>query len=309
MDNQVDFALIKGCKREIKEHCDEEDPQNIIKCLKDFSEESNFAGKCRDIIQKRITQRMQDYRLNPILEKACRKDITKLCGDIIIEYKDERSFLEGKIVSCLKQKAIQNQELLTDACRTEIVSSLRDSSHLVEADPALERTCPVSIARCRTSQDMDSRVKISECLREMFKEQRLQDKDECKIQVALIVETVQMDIQLDPILHTACAVDLVKFCRKREHETGGLFACLAEINQHQTFSLEPECKSLMSKRMEMLNLAVQVAPLGSAQDIYHGVVDSPTLLAILILFFGAVFGFGLCFGRISKKLRSEEKNR
>jgi Golgi apparatus protein 1 len=61
MDNQVDFALIKGCKREIKEHCDEEDPQNIIKCLKDFSEESNFAAKCRDIIQKRITQCMQDY--------------------------------------------------------------------------------------------------------------------------------------------------------------------------------------------------------------------------------------------------------
>ena len=67
-----------------------------------------------------------------------------------------------------------------------------------------------------------------------------------------------MDIHLDPMLHAACGVDLVKFCHNKEHDNGGLFACLAEINQHHTFSLEPECKSLMSKRMEMLNLAVQV---------------------------------------------------
>ena len=37
IDNQVDFALMRVCKREIKEHCDEEDPQNIIKCLTDVT--------------------------------------------------------------------------------------------------------------------------------------------------------------------------------------------------------------------------------------------------------------------------------
>ena len=257
-DNQVDFTLLRGCKREIKEHCDEEDPKSIITCLKGFSEESNFAKKCRDIIIKRISQRMNDYRLNPVLEKACRKDITKLCGDIIIKFDEERSFLEGRIISCLKQKAIQNQDLLTAVCRTEMVSSLRDSVHLVEADPVLERACPRSVARCKTSQDMDSGLKIYECLREMFKEQRLADKDECKVQVALIVETVRTDIQLDPILYTACAVDLAKFCGNRDNGNGGLFPCLVKAYEHQAISLEQECRDLVGKRMEILDMAEQV---------------------------------------------------
>ena len=148
--------------------------------------------------------------------------------------------------------------MLTEVCRVEIVSSMKDSAHMVEADPALEKNCPRSIAACRRIHDMDSGSKIYECLREMFKKQILQDKEECNVQVALIVETVRTDIQLDPVLHAACAIDLGKFCRNIQNENGGLFTCLVEASKHQSFSLELECKNLMNKRVEMMDMAVQV---------------------------------------------------
>ena len=62
VDNEVDFTLARACKREIKEHCSGEDGSNILKCLKDFSNDVNFDQTCLDIIHKRIAQQSHDYR-------------------------------------------------------------------------------------------------------------------------------------------------------------------------------------------------------------------------------------------------------
>ena len=56
----------------------------------------------------------------------------------------------------------------------------------------------------------------------------------------------------------------------------------------------------------------QAAPLESAQALYDSVMKSPhrnTLLSFLLLFIGIIFMFGLCFGRVTKRLRTELKNK
>lgn len=44
-----------------------------------------------------------DYRLNPVLRKACKADIPKFCQSILNKATAETE-LEGQVVSCLKLK-------------------------------------------------------------------------------------------------------------------------------------------------------------------------------------------------------------
>lgn len=44
-----------------------------------------------------------DYRLNPVLRKACKADIPKFCQSVLNKATDDGE-LEGQVISCLKLK-------------------------------------------------------------------------------------------------------------------------------------------------------------------------------------------------------------
>ena len=70
-DTEVDFTLMRGCKREIQQHCPDEQADNLLHCLKDFSKlGGNFDQTCLAVIKRRTVQRMKDFRLNPNLRSA-----------------------------------------------------------------------------------------------------------------------------------------------------------------------------------------------------------------------------------------------
>ena len=50
-DSEVDFALMRGCRREVKMHCAEQPADSMLQCLKDFSSQENFDQKCLGIIR------------------------------------------------------------------------------------------------------------------------------------------------------------------------------------------------------------------------------------------------------------------
>jgi len=310
VDNDTDFALMRGCKREIKEHCADEDSKDVLRCLKDFSDDSNFDPKCLAIIGKRIVQHSKDYRLNPNLRKSCNRDIPKFCKEVL-KFKGE-DFFEGQVIECLKEKAIQKHSKLTDQCRKEILTIMSYSAHIVDADPVLEENCPHSLAQCRSKPNIDTDLKINECLKEMFERKAIVDGEACNKHLAQVIEGTGADIHADPVLHAACAVDLRKFCRDIPGGEGRMFACLVSASRVENYSLEPECRTVLSKRMEMYDMAVKVAPLESVQELYQNVMKSPHrnyMLSTGMMFLGAIFVFGLCFGRVTKRLNNEIKNR
>jgi len=310
VDNDTDFALMRGCKKEIKEHCSNEEGKDVLRCLKDFSDDNNFDPKCLKIIGKRIVQQSKDFRLNPRLQKSCKRDIPKFCKEAMRSKNEE--FYEGHVIACLKEKAIQKRSMLSDPCRKEIMTIMSDSARNVEADPELEEKCPNSLASCKSNPNIDTDLKINECLKDMFDKKMLLDGAECNTHLAQIIEGTGADIHTDPVLHAACAIDLRKFCRDIPQGEGRMFACLVSASRVENYSLEPECKVVLSKRMEMYDLAVKVAPLESVQELYASVMKSPHrsyLLSTGMMFVGAIFVFGLCFGRVTKRLNSEIKNR
>jgi len=309
VDNEVDFALARGCKREIKEHCAGEDGSNILKCLKDFSNDVNFDQTCLDILHKRIAQQSHDYRLNPSLKKSCNKDIKKFCNNIISQFNEEEGSLEGQVINCLKESALQKQKL-SEKCMKEVVLTMVDAAKMVDADPVLAKLCPTSLVNCRSVYQTDQG--IHKCLKDLFQRGGLVDGTACEKHVAEMIEAVGADIHTDPVLNNACAVDLRKFCRDITPGDGRMFACLVKVSKEKSFTLEQECQSVLNTRVEMFGMAVKIAPLESAKALYESVMKSPHrnyLLSFLSFFIGVIFFFGICFGRVTKRLRTELKNK
>ena len=63
-----------------------------------------------------------DYRLNPVLRKACKADIPKLCHGILTKAKDD-SELEGQVISCLKLRYADQVHCLGLRTRPPLVAA------------------------------------------------------------------------------------------------------------------------------------------------------------------------------------------
>ena len=119
--NKLDTFMTKTCANEISTHCGEEEGENaILNCLKEHIADVNFDAKCKRVVIKRIIQQMKDYRLNPRLAKACTNDLPKFCHKFILEKVDsEKDFLEGKVIQCLKDQFVENENKLSFSCKRE----------------------------------------------------------------------------------------------------------------------------------------------------------------------------------------------
>lgn len=58
---------------------------------------------------------------------------------------------------------------------------------------------------------MNAPGRVEECLKQKFEELT---SIECRRHIAFMISAVQVDIQADPILHRACAIDLVTYCKE-----------------------------------------------------------------------------------------------
>lgn len=64
------------------------------------------------------------------------------------------------------------------------------------------------------ADDTNSPGKVEECLKTQFNADNKDMKEACRIQVAEMLEEAKADINVDPLLQKACAVDVSKYCAK-----------------------------------------------------------------------------------------------
>ncbi|KAF7242801.1 Golgi apparatus protein 1 [Varanus komodoensis] len=118
MDPELDYTLMRVCKQMIKRFCPEADAKNMLQCLKQNKNSEVMDPKCKQMITKRQITQNTDYRLNPVLRKACRADIPKFCQSILSKAKDD-SELEGQVISCLKLKYADQ---ISSLCAEEVAA-------------------------------------------------------------------------------------------------------------------------------------------------------------------------------------------
>lgn len=60
---------------------------------------------------------------------------------------------------------------------------------------------------------------VQECLKTALLEHRIVSA-ECAREVVQIIEETEVDIEADPLLERACALDLLKYCKELQHGAG-----------------------------------------------------------------------------------------
>ncbi|GAB0195687.1 Golgi apparatus protein 1 [Grus japonensis] len=246
--------------------------KQMIKCLKQNKNSEVMDPKCKQMITKRQITQNTDYRLNPVLRKACKADIPKFCQNILNRAKDDTE-LEGQVISCLKLK-YADQRLSPD-CEDQIRVIIQESALDYRLDPQLQMHCS------------------EEEVLNMLKESKA-------------------DIFVDPVLHTACALDIKHHCAAIPPGRGRQMSCLMEALEDKRVRLQPECKKRLNDRIEMWSYAAKVAPAEGFSDLAMQVMTSPSknyILSVITVGICVLFLIGLMCGRITKRVTRELKDR
>lgn len=64
---------------------------------------------------------------------------------------------------------------------------------------------------CRSDENDESGA-VEECLKKKFNSGSQDMTDDCRLEVANLIEQAKADINADPLLQKACAVDVSKYC-------------------------------------------------------------------------------------------------
>ncbi|XP_016402570.1 Golgi apparatus protein 1-like isoform X2 [Sinocyclocheilus rhinocerous] len=307
MDPELDYQLMRVCKQMIKRFCTESDAKNVLQCLKLNKNSELMDPKCKQMITKRQITQNTDYRLNPVLRKACKADIPKFCQSILGKASDANE-LEGQVISCLKLKYADQR--LSGDCEDQIRVILQESALDYRLDPQLQVHCSNEIPRlcAEEAAAQEQTGQVEECL----KNNLLKIKpEECKTVLNMLKES-KADIFVDPVLHTACALDLKHHCAAINPGRGRQMSCLMEALQDMQVRLQPECKRRLQDRIDMWSYAAKVAPAEGFSDLAVQVMTSPSknyILFMIALAVSLLFLVGLLCGRITKRVTRELKDR
>ncbi|CAG12492.1 unnamed protein product, partial [Tetraodon nigroviridis] len=165
-------------------------------------------------------------------------------------------------------------------------------------NPVLRKACRADIPKfCqnilnKASEDSELEGQVIGCLKLKYADQ----------EVLNMLKESKADIFVDPVLHTACALDLKHHCA----------AITPGRGRRQEGSLQPECKKRLQDRIDMWEYAAKVAPAEGFSDLAVQVMTSPSknyILLVMALSVCVLFLVGLLCGRLTKRVTRELKDR
>ncbi|XP_035770062.1 Golgi apparatus protein 1-like [Neolamprologus brichardi] len=254
---------------QVQRFCTESEGKNVLQCLKQNKNSEVMDPKCKQMITKRQITQNTDYRLNPVLRKACKADIPKFCDSILKKAKDETE-LEGQVISCLKLK-YADQRLSPD-CEDQIRVILQESALDYRLDPQLQIQCAEEISSLCTEEAaaQEQTGQVEECLKINLLKLK---KEGCKKEVLNMLKESKADIYVDPVLHTACALDIKHHCAAIPPGKGRQMSCLMEALQDKRIRLQPECKKRLQDRIDMWSYAAKVHAPSRETPVTHDIPD------------------------------------
>ncbi|CAO1434349.1 unnamed protein product [Diamesa serratosioi] len=327
-DSRTDYTLMNTCKGMLNQYCADIDHTKVLKCLAFHKEQPLFDTKCHLVVINRMILQNIDYRFNPELQHDCASSIAEYCSKIIMDNKKENEELNGKVIDCLKAKFREGK--LVQKCEKKIIEVLHDQALNYKLNPLLATVCNHEIRVLCGGTDnngkkfddeesikddtSDESGEIEECLKKQFLAKRIITQ-ECKIEVAQLIQEGKADIQVDPILLRSCTVDLLKYCSNVDSGNGRQLKCLQIIldDEPKAKALEDDCKQKLLQRMEMFKNANLIVPNPeSFQELYDLTTRSPAkryFAGVLLIFVGIIFFIGALSGRVFSKRTVALKNK
>ncbi|CAL8082408.1 unnamed protein product [Calicophoron daubneyi] len=339
LENRADYTLGKVCQQMITVHCapvvarlaemgetlDERfGHHDLVECLSDAMTRDNtgptFDPHCRSYLWKLMSLRSKDYRLDPELQESCMSDITKYCHEEAESTLNSPHERNGPVLHCLKKHFIEKAneaQMLSSKCYRRVRLLLRWESAAYHLDPVLAgackaevlRHCPHRLAGDGDPQNLDGTIR--NCLQYALKDQKFFSA-RCRDEVILSIKEAETDIQVDPALHRACAVEVHQICGDIEPGQGRQMACLLRVLDHPDASsaLGTACIRELQSRRDLWSHISRQEGIESVRDILVQVGTSHSrniILICLFVFLSVIFICGLCCGRVTKRVPVEMK--
>ncbi|XP_030387211.1 Golgi apparatus protein 1 isoform X2 [Scaptodrosophila lebanonensis] len=304
-DSETDYTLINTCKEMTYKFCPDTDSVKLLSCLKTYKDDPQFDPRCHLVVVNRMIEQNTDFRFNPTLQSACGKNIDRYCSNIVATAQPNEE-LNGKVIKCLKAKFRESR--LDEQCAKEMIKILQEQALNYKLNPLLQHFCKSEIQElCKMHMDADEHGQVEECLKTAFLQKQLINR-ECQMEVASLIVEGKADIHVDPVLETACTVDLLRYCSKVNSGSGRKLTCLRMLLRETPNSLDQDCRQKLQQRIEMFNNADSaLGPPEDMQQLVQQVVTSPSrkyFLVILISATGMVFFMGIFLGRATKRAMS-----
>ncbi|EDV97363.1 Golgi apparatus protein 1 isoform X2 [Drosophila grimshawi] len=302
-DSGTDYTLLNTCKEMVYKFCPNTESMQLLDCLKTYKDDPNFDERCHFVVVNRMIEQNTDFRFNPSLQNACGKSINLYCSKIVNTAQPNEE-LNGKVIKCLKDKFRQSK--LDNKCAQEMIKILQEQALNYKLNPVLQHFCKFEIQQlCKTHMNADEHGEVEECLKAAFLRKQLINR-ECQLEVASLIAEAKADIHVDPILETACTVDLLRYCSKVMSGDGRKLGCLRTLLRQTPKSLEADCREKLERRIEMFRNAddTLAQPPEDMQQLVQQVVTSPArkfFLVILMSVTGLVFLTGILLGRATKR--------
>lgn len=161
-DYRFNPKLQEACARNIADHCSDivahEKAQDVLNgkvlhCLKAKFREGKLTNKCKKEVTEILKEQALNFRMNPLLQDLCSKEIQVLCrpkargSDSESEDKDEDEDEDhGEVEECLKQ-AFLNHQIITKECKVEVATLIQEAKADIHVDPLLQRACTIDLLK------------------------------------------------------------------------------------------------------------------------------------------------------------------
>ncbi|ESO11293.1 hypothetical protein HELRODRAFT_116840 [Helobdella robusta] len=295
--------------------------------------DGEFDEKCKRTVAKWSHVMGIDIRLDRELSVSCSPDIRKHCPSEFSSLKND-SEDGGKVLECLKNVYVKKSEKpqLTARCHHHIRNLIRMEAKDHRMNIPLVKHCHAEIKNLcseeanlgRSNGEPDGQRgdegeadngRVLDCLKDaVLKKLITMEKNrKCFKQISHVIEEDMVDIHADVRLYSACSLDLVRLCGDVPLGEGKKLECLLAFQKDKTHKLSEKCDEQLKTRFKLWSSMSQIIqPPINLQEVFDAMTSSPSSHYFLFVFVAAVlviFIFGLCFGRVTKRVRREMKNR
>lgn len=154
-DYRFNPKLQLACSKNIADYCTdivatEQDSQQdvlngkVLNCLKAKFRENKLTNKCKKEVTEILQEQALNYKLNPLLEELCQKEIQVLCQPAKDDDNDDED--HGEVEECLK-RAFLNHQMITKECKVEVATIIQEAKADIHVDPLLQRACTIDLLK------------------------------------------------------------------------------------------------------------------------------------------------------------------
>ncbi|XP_055908083.1 Golgi apparatus protein 1 isoform X1 [Eupeodes corollae] len=253
----LDPKLANACKKELSEFCNDatgpgQVMKNALECLS--TNTARLGNSCHHAMFLVKKSELGDSATDYTLVNTCREMTYKFCP----------SYDTSRLLDCLK--VYKDDPQFDSRCHLVVVNRMIEQNTDFRFNPSLQLACGKNIdqycshivAQAKPYEELNG--KVIECLKIKFREARLEEK--CEQKINIILHDQALNYKLNPLLLSFCKSEIEVLCKPRGEieEHGIVEECLKTAFLNQKI-INRECKIEVATLIAEAKADIHVDPI------------------------------------------------